>query len=130
MNSNLFKIAKNLRKSHTNAERLLWKYLRAKQIEGIKFRRQQPIGRYIVDFVSFEKMIVIEVDGGQHSIEKDCDKERDNCLHEQGFKVLRFWNNEVLQNIEGVLEVIRENCISHPPLSPPIKGGEIISNRI
>jgi very-short-patch-repair endonuclease len=67
---------------------------------------------------------VIEVDGGQHSIEKERDSERDKWLKGQGYKVLRFWNNEVLSNIEGVLEVIRD-CLNHPPLTPPLKGGEI-----
>jgi len=102
------KLARNLRKSHTDAELLLWKYLRTRQTEGVKFRRQQPIGRFIVDFVSFEKKIIIEVDGGQHS--EELDKERNQWLSDQGFKVLRFWNNEVLKNAEGVFEVIRNNC--------------------
>ena len=77
-----------------------------------------------MDFVCFGKRIVIEVDGGQHTIEKDKDNERDKWLKGQGFKVLRFWNNGVLRNIEGVLEVIGERCLYHPPLTPPIKGGE------
>ena len=116
-------IAKNLRKRSTHAEILLWRHLRAKQLEGLKFKRQQPVGNYIVDFVCFKKQIVIEVDGGQHAIEKDKDKERDRWLEGQGFRVLRFWNNEVVVNIEGVLEVIRGSCLNHPPLTPPIKGG-------
>ncbi len=86
-------------------------------------RRQQPIKDYIVDFVCFEKEIVIEVDGGQH-YENKKDKERDEWLRGEGFKVLRFWNNELLENIDGVLEEIRNNCLNHPPLTPPIKGGE------
>ena len=64
--------------------------------------------------------MVIEVDGGQHAVEKEKDRERDNYLQRHGFKVLRFWNNDVLQNIKGVLEVIREKCLSHPPLTPPV----------
>jgi very-short-patch-repair endonuclease len=118
-------IAKNLRKKSTEAEKLLWRYLRLKQLEGLKFRRQQPIDNYMVDFVCFENRIVIEVDGGQHTIEKEKDIERDNYLKKYGFKVLRFWNNDVLTNISGVLEVIRENCLNHPPLTPPVKGGEV-----
>jgi len=82
-------------------------------MDGVKFRRQQPIGKYIVDFVSFEKRIVIEVDGGQHS--EEVDKERDQWLNNEGFKVLRFWNNEVLKNTEGVFEVIRDRCLSTLP---------------
>jgi len=92
-------------------------------LKETKFRRQQPLDKFIVDFVSFEKKIVIEVDGGQHFEEKK-DIERDKWLSKQGFKVLRFWNNDVLNNIDGVLEVIKENCEGHPPLTPPIKGGE------
>ncbi len=107
--------AKNLRKNLTDTERLLWKHLRARQLEGIKFRRQEPIGKFIVDFVSLEKQIVIEVDGGQHSVNEQKDRERDKWLRNEGFKVLRFWNNEVLENIDGVLEVIRKNCLSPSP---------------
>ena len=110
MKDKIATIAKTLRKKSTDAENVLWKQLRRKQLEGLKFRRQQPIDNYVVDFVCFEKRIVIEVDGGQHSIERDKDSERDNYLVINGFKVLRFWNNEVLQNIEGVLEMIRKSC--------------------
>ena len=124
MSNNLTPIAKALRKRLTDTERLLWRHLRAKQLEGLKFRRQEPIGRYIVDFVCHEKRIVIEVDGGQHSTDKNRDAERDKWLNKQGYKVLRFWNNEVLKNIQGVLHVIKESCLHHPPLTPPIKGGE------
>lgn len=123
MAANLVKTAQRLRRNHTDAERLLWRHLRNRQIEGVKFRRQQLIGRFIVDFVSFEKRMVIEVDGGQHSIEKDKDVERDLWLGQQGFKVLRFWNNEVLQNPDGVFEVIREHCLDHPHPSPPPSRG-------
>ena|GEM_PF-416928 len=123
MNKDIIALAKKLRKNSTPAENLLWSHLRAEQLEGFKFRRQQLIGNYVVDFVCFERKIVIEVDGGQHAIEKEKDSIRDEWLKGQGFKVLRFWNNEVLMNIEGVLEVIRINCLSHPPLTPPIKGG-------
>jgi very-short-patch-repair endonuclease len=114
-----------LRKRATDAENRLWFHLKGKNFEGIKFRRQEPIGDYIVDFVAFEKRLVIEVDGGQHAEEeKDKDMRRDAWLNSQGFRVLRFWNNEVLQNLEGVMETIRVNCLRHPPLTPPIKGGE------
>ena len=80
-------------------------------IENIKFRRQQPIDSYIVDFVSFELRLIIEVDGGQHAAEKQKDKQRDCFLSENGYRVLRFWNNEVLDNLDGVLEVIRKACL-------------------
>ena len=123
----LNKLASRLRKSPTNAEMLLWKYLRLKQMEGLKFRRQQAIDKYIVDFVCFENRIIIEVDGGQHAEEGEKDISRDSYLKEYGFKILRFWNNEVLNDTIGVLETIREYCLSHPPLTPPVKGGESIT---
>ena len=123
MRSPLRNAAKSLRKKLTNTESFLWFHLQAKQLEGLKFRRQQPIGKYIVDFVCFGKKIIVEVDGGQHS-EMDYDRERDEWLKREGFKVLRFWNNEVLNNITGVLEVIRSHCLKSPSPTPPIKGGE------
>jgi len=123
LTNRLVNTAKTLRKSQTDAEKLLWKHLRAKQMEGLKFRRQQPIGNYVIDFICLEKSLVIEVDGGQHADNKK-DKGRDAWLKSEGFKVLRFWNNEVLTNMKGVLEVIRENSLNHPPLTPPLKGGE------
>jgi very-short-patch-repair endonuclease len=108
-------LGKALRNRPTDAEQFLWKYLRLKQMEGLKFRRQQPIDNYIVDFICLEKRIIIEVDGGQHATQKDDDTVRDKYLRQQGFHVLRFWNNEVLQNINGVLEIIRERCLSPAP---------------
>ena len=122
LNTNSTPIAKNLRKKLTDTERLLWTRLRAKQLEGLKFRRQEPIGEYIVDFVCYEKGIVIEADGGQHSFEKEKDATRDKWLKKEGFKVLRFWNNEILTNIEGVLEVIRKECLCSPSPSPSHQG--------
>ena len=104
--------ARELRKNSTDAENMLWYHLRAKQLRDLKFRRQQPIGNYIVDFVCFSKKIVIELDGSQHDLKKikQKDKKRDRWLKNQGFKVLRFWNNDVLENTDGVLEVIWETC--------------------
>jgi very-short-patch-repair endonuclease len=114
--------AKNLRKNQTRVEAVLWNRLRAKQIEGIKFRRQQSIESFIVDFVRFEKRIIIEVDGGQHAEKKQRDLRRDKLLIDNGFKVLRFWNNDVLDNIDGVLEII-----PHPPLYPlPSREGNLL----
>jgi very-short-patch-repair endonuclease len=111
MTNSLKAFAKELRKRPTDAEKLLWKYLRLKRLEGLKFRRQYPLDHYIVDFICLEKRLVVEVDGGQHSEEKDKDIKRDAYLNQQGFKVLRFWNNEALRNTEGVLEIIRRNCL-------------------
>jgi len=115
-------IARNLRKNSTEAEKILWQRLRNRQLEGFKFRRQQAVGRYIVDFINFERKFVIELDGGQHAIEKDKDRERDRWFQAQGFEVLRYWNNEVFENLEGVLEVIRERLLSPPPPLPPGEG--------
>ncbi|SNT42517.1 Very-short-patch-repair endonuclease [Tardiphaga sp. OK246] len=99
--------SRELRTNSTDAETKLWNRLRNRQIAGCKFIRQEPIGRYICDFVCREKMIVIEVDGGQH-LESQRDAMRDRYLREQGYCVLRFWNNDVLSNIEGVLSLIDE----------------------
>jgi very-short-patch-repair endonuclease len=110
MRSDLTKYAKGLRKNPTRAEAILWGKLKARQMEGVKFRRQQPIDNFIVDFISFEKRIVIELDGGQHKLDKNKDSKRDRMLTESGFKVLRFWNNEIFENLNGVLEVIKQQC--------------------
>lgn len=118
-------IAKILRKRPTDAEKTMWRHLRGRRLEGFKFRRQEPIGNYVADFACYEKRIIVEVDGGQHCREKD--GERDRWFEGQGFKVLRFWNNEVLKNTPGVWDVIRKHCLSHPPLTPPIEGGEVSS---
>ncbi len=99
--------ARGLRRNPTEAERALWRHLRLRQMDGKKFRRQQPIGRYIVDFVCLDKKVIIELDGGQHAERVSSDAERTALLQAQGFRVLRFWNHEVLGNIEGVTEAIR-----------------------
>jgi very-short-patch-repair endonuclease len=111
-------LAKNLRKNSTDVERLLWSRLRAGRLEGIKFRRQHPIGHYIVDFVCLERKLIIELDGGQHALPEEIwnDKERTDWMEKEGYTVLRFWNNEVLTNMEGVLEVIREKLIHRSDL--------------
>ncbi|GMQ84361.1 MAG: hypothetical protein BMS9Abin06_1150 [Gammaproteobacteria bacterium] len=98
--------ARELRKNPTDAEKLLWKHLRRRQINGYKFQRQQPLGSYIVDFACFEKRLIIEVDGGQHGEQVSYDSTRSVWLESQGFKVLRFWNNQVLNEVEAVKEVI------------------------
>lgn len=105
----------------TVPETKLWRHLRAKQIEGIKFRRQEPIGKYVADFLCYQRRIVIELDGGQHSLNKGSDLERDKWFEEQGYKVIRFWNAEVLGNLEGVLKTIWEAC-NHPPPPPSRQG--------
>ena len=102
--------AKELRQSETEPEQIVWSWLRAKKLNGVKFRRQEPIGTYIVDFVSFEKKLIIEIDGGQHSAEenKANDEVRTQWLESQGFHVLRFWNNEVSSSLDGVIVRIKE----------------------
>ncbi len=100
---NLLGLAKKNRQNMTDAERKVWQVLRGK-LTGVSFRRQHQIGRYIVDFVCLEKRLVIECDGSQHT--EEADKERTRFLENEGFRVLRFWNNEILTNIEGVYEVI------------------------
>ena len=116
--------AKTLRQNMTDAERLLWKHLRAHRLCGQKFRRQQPIGPYIVDFVHFGARIIVEADGGQHNGSAH-DAERDQWLTRQGFKVLRFWNNDILQNPEAVLTVILDSVNKRTPSPPtPLPQGE------
>ena len=107
----LQEFAIELRNNATDVEQLLWRQLRNRQVEGAKFRRQQPIESYIVDFVCFNKKVIIELDGGQHSENRDYDMQRDICLRSNGYTVLRFWNNDVIENVEGILEVIRQHCL-------------------
>ena len=98
--------ATQLRRQLTDAERHLWQNLRRKQIQGARFRRQMPIGPYIADFVCVTTKVIIELDGGQHQDQHSYDEARSAYLQQQGFQVLRFWNNEVFQNTDGVLAVI------------------------
>ena len=111
-----------MRHTPTDTERRLWNRLRAKRLDGWKFRRQQPVGRYIVDFACLEARLVLEVDGSQHA-ESARDEMRDEWLASQGFCVLRFWNNEVLQNEDGVVEKILE-ALQSPLPNPSPTGGE------
>jgi len=118
--------ARQLRKNPTEAERVLWRHLRLRQFERCKFRRQQSIGQYIVDFVCFENRLVIELDGGQHCEQVAYDAERSAWLRAQRFRVLRFWNHEVLQDIEAVKKVIQE-AVTPPSFILPHKGGGDLS---
>ena len=99
--------ARHLRKEATEAEKLLWSHLRRHQMLGYQFRRQEPIGKYIVDFLCYQQRLVIELDGGQHQEQADYDTERTRWLESRGFRVIRFWNDDVLRETEGVLEAIR-----------------------
>ena len=100
--------AKNLRHNMTKEEVKLWNKLKNRQLLNLKFRRQVPIGKYVVDFLCIDKKLIIELDGGQHNEPNNIkyDEIRTEYLKEQGYKVLRFWNNEVWNNIEGVIETI------------------------
>ncbi len=115
--------AKRLRSNSTEAEKYLWYMLKNKNL-GVKFRRQAVIGKYIVDFSCFEIKLVIEVDGGQHARSEN-DNARDQWLMEQGFNVLRFWNNDVLGNRDGVLEKIVKYLKFSPSLTLPTGGREL-----
>ena len=100
--------ARDLRKNPTEAERVLWQHLRRRQLGGFRFRRQHTIGPYIVDFYCFEERVAIEVDGGQHSRRAAYDAERTSLLESEGVRVLRFWNNQVLGEVEAVKHMILE----------------------
>lgn len=119
--------AKALRSNQTEAEQRLWYHLRAHRFMGLKFKRQKPIGRYILDFVCLEHRLIIEVDGGQHAEQVIEDQHRDAWLRSQGYTVLRFWNHDVTQQLEGVLEQIR--CTLSPSPSPARGRGELTTAR-
>jgi very-short-patch-repair endonuclease len=97
--------ARTLRRDQTEAERRMWLILRAKRFQGVKFRRQVPIGPYVADFACVQHRVVIELDGSQHA-ESETDAARDRYLAKLGWRVLRFWNNDLTQNRNGVLEEI------------------------
>ncbi|MFO1381599.1 MAG: endonuclease domain-containing protein [Chitinivorax sp.] len=115
--------AKQLRQNMTDAEQLLWRYLRAHRLNGQKFRRQHPIGPYVVDFVHLGAKLIIEADGGQHNLSEG-DAVRDKWLISQGFKVMRFWNSDILNNTDAVLTTILEALTPSPltPLPPGERG--------
>ncbi|WP_428311615.1 endonuclease domain-containing protein [Hydrocarboniphaga sp.] len=111
--------AKQLRSSQTDAESAIWFRLRAHRFLGLKFKRQKPVGRYIVDFICSEVGLVVELDGGQHNAsQRERDQRRDGWMRQQGLTVLRFWNDDVLRDIDAVLEVIRLAAFADRP-SPP-----------
>ena len=115
--------ARALRNNPTDVEKLLWRQLRMWQLDGYKFRRQQPLGNFIVDFVCLDKRLIVELDGAQHAERSDDDANRDAWLSKQGFTVLRFWNNDVLKNVTTVTERIFETLKNSPFLSPSPQGG-------
>lgn len=111
-------LAQGLRQQATDAEQVLWQRLRNRQIGQAKFRRQHPIGPYVVDFVCLQHRLVIEVDGSQHAEQQERDERRTQFLASQGFRVLRFWNNQVLLKTEAVLEVILAALQDSPHPNP------------
>src|SRR5262245_19769083 len=115
--------ARELRNNPTDAERVLWGQLRFWQLDGYKFRRQQPLGHYIVDFVCLENRVIVELDGGQHVQQASLDAERDRWLRDDGFTILRFWNHDVLKDVGAVKELIYKTLQSTPYLNPPPQGG-------
>src|SRR5262245_52588453 len=110
--------ARRLRRDQTDAERVLWFRLRDRRLDGWKFRRQAPIDRYVVDFVCADARVVVGLDGGQHAERADQDATRTTVLESMGYLVLRFWNNDVLANTEGVVETVLNALQQHRPLPP------------
>ena len=113
--------SRELRNNATEAERKLWPHLSARKLRGIRFNRQFPVGQFICDFVSREKRLVIEIDGGQHAMNTEYDDRRTRFLTAQGYVVLRFWNSEVIDNLDGVLTRIGEALDKRPSPSPSRK---------
>lgn len=99
--------ARKLRRETTEAEALLWKHIRDRKLAGIKIRRQHPIGRYIADFCCVEEKLIVELDGGQHADDSDQDEQRTQYIEKYGYRIVRYWNSEVLNNIDSVLADIR-----------------------
>jgi very-short-patch-repair endonuclease len=106
--SQTLKFARQLRRNQTDAEKMLWSKLRNRALNGYKFRRQVPVGHYIADFLCQEVMLIVELDGGQHAEQQKYDQHRTHWLKSQGFRVFRFWNNEVLTNNDGVCLALTE----------------------
>ena len=117
--SKIRRFARDLRRSGTDAEQRLWMHLRDRRLKGAKFRRQHPIGPFIVDFCCPECGMVIELDGGQHAIDASSDQRRTDLLNRLGFRVLRFWDHDVLANTDAVLERIAETLTNPHPAPLP-----------
>jgi len=110
--------ARSLRRHATDAERLLWQHLRSRRLAGYKFRRQVVIAPYIADFVCLEPKLIVEADGGQHQEQRAYDDRRTACLEAAGYRMLRFWNHEILTETEAVLERIHRALIEAPSPQP------------
>jgi very-short-patch-repair endonuclease len=119
--------ARRLRRQPTDAETLLWRHVRNRQLNGWKFRRQFPIDRYVVDFCCAEARLIIELDGGQHATRSQADIARTQVLSAMGYLVIRFWNNDALTNLDGVLETVASTLQTLPVVPPhpnPLPDGE------
>ena len=119
---NKTEFARELRQKQTNTEKILWHYLRGRRFKGLKFKRQEVISPYIVDFICYEAMIIVELDGGQHNTPEKIkyDRARTRFLEKLGFRVLRYWDNEIFNKLDNVLEDIIEKASTSP--SPLLKG--------
>ncbi|MGC1777207.1 MAG: endonuclease domain-containing protein [Xanthobacteraceae bacterium] len=124
------KTARRLRRNQTDAESILWFRLRDRRLGGWKFRRQFPIDRFVVDFFCAAAHLIVELDGGQHAVQVVTDAQRTKILEAMGYLVLRYWNNDVMQNVDGVVEDIatvlerHRSEPPHPTLSPTGRGFE------
>ena len=114
--------ATELRKNATRAELTLWDQLRNRQVRGVRFNFQRPIGPYICDFVARTPKLIVEVDGGQHALNVETDARRTAFLKMRGYRLIRFWNNDVLENIEGVVAAIKQALADRPSPTPPGNG--------
>lgn len=124
--------ARALRRQTTDAERYLWQHLRRRQIAGHRFRRQVPVAGFIADFACLEAKVIVELDGGQHAQNVEYDEQRDRLIEAQGFRVLRFWDNQVFQETQAVLEKIMralEVSCPHPNLPPQAEEGNKCAGR-
>jgi len=116
--------ARRLRRDQTDAERALWFRLRDRRLNGMKFRRQMPVKSYVVDFCCESAHLIVELDGGQHIERGSEDAKRTADLEAYGYLVLRFWNNDVLRNTDGVVETILATASQEPPHPNPLPNGE------
>ena len=113
--------SRELRLNPTDAEQKMWSRLQARQVAGTRFNRQFPVGPFICDFVSRAAKLVVEIDGGQHAQQEEEDAQRSEYLKARGYRVVRFWNNDVLGNVDGVVETIEQILMTCPPPAPPAK---------
>ena len=116
---NSIEFARLLRKISSDAEQRFWLHVRDRRLAGYKFRRQVPIGPYVVDFFCESAGLIVELDGGQHAEQRRYDERRDAFLREQGYSVLRIWNNDVMENMDGVLSVVLREISKRPLTRAP-----------